>query len=198
MRQLFLCLTRYPLLLEVYIDHRSVSLSPFARGSYYFLLTSSHRHHTHPASSPLISTSSLFRSVVQQTPLQTTKPVTEETFGFGKSSAVVGKTTARAVAESMTSSQLMTSSNTRSDVITPAQVRSTSTCSNTVTGIAASDMDPEETPAFIKAFIFSPEVPIRVDYKGKNVRGDKNLISNPVTNLLIGLAQLNCSELRLR
>lgn len=37
-----------------------------------------------------------------------------------------------------------------------------------------------------------------MDYKGKNIRGDKNLISNPVTNLLIGLAQLNCSELRLK
>ena len=32
-------------------------------------------------------------------------------------------------------------------------------------------LEVEESPVFVKAFMFSPEVPIRVDYKGKNLRG---------------------------
>eukprot|EP00116_Pleurobrachia_bachei_P012506 sb/3472768/ len=68
----------------------------------------------------------------------------------------------------------------------------------TISGGEINGGEESDTPAFIKAFVFSPDVPIRIDYKGKNIRGDKNLISNPVTNLLIGLAQLNCSELKLK
>lgn len=39
--------------------------------------------------------------------------------------------------------------------------------------------------------IFSPEVPIRLDYTGKHVDGS-------LSGLLLGLGQLDCSELRLK
>lgn len=42
--------------------------------------------------------------------------------------------------------------------------------------------------------VFSPEVPIRLDYVGKRV----DLSSGPVAGLLMGLGQLNCSELTLK
>lgn len=42
--------------------------------------------------------------------------------------------------------------------------------------------------------IFSPEVLVRLDYHGKRV----DLTHGPLTGLLMGLAQLNCSELRLK
>lgn len=40
---------------------------------------------------------------------------------------------------------------------------------------------------------FAPEVPIRLDYHGKRV----DMTHGPLPGLLMGLAQLNCSELRL-
>ena len=42
--------------------------------------------------------------------------------------------------------------------------------------------------------VFSPEVPIRLDYHGKRV----DLTHGPLAGLLMGLGQLNCSELRLK
>lgn len=42
--------------------------------------------------------------------------------------------------------------------------------------------------------IFSPEVFVRLDYHGKRV----DLTHGPLAGLLMGLAQLNCSELRLK
>lgn len=42
--------------------------------------------------------------------------------------------------------------------------------------------------------VFSPEVPIRLDYVGKRV----DLSAGPVAGLLMGLGQLNCSELTLK
>lgn len=42
--------------------------------------------------------------------------------------------------------------------------------------------------------VFSPEVPIRLDYQGKRV----DLTHGPLAGLLMGLGQLNCSELRLK
>ncbi|XP_063692394.1 autophagy-related protein 2 homolog A-like isoform X2 [Bolinopsis microptera] len=135
----------------------------------------------------------------------TTRTVAEEPLSFGKSSAVVGKTTACAVSERGGVTAPMTSSSRgsmTSSASSSLHARSTaasgSVCGTTLPESNRSTPDIEDTPTFIKAFVFSPEVPIRVDYKGKNIRGDKNLISNPVTNLLIGLAQLNCSELRLK
>merc|ERR1719427_1667457 len=47
---------------------------------------------------------------------------------------------------------------------------------------------------YFKSFIFSPAVPIRIDYVGKYV----DLTQGALTGLLAGLAQLNCSELTLR
>jgi len=47
---------------------------------------------------------------------------------------------------------------------------------------------------FIKTFIFSPDVPIRLDYQGKHV----NIEQGTLAGLIIGLSQLNCSELRLK
>lgn len=47
---------------------------------------------------------------------------------------------------------------------------------------------------YFRSLIFSPEVPIRLDYLGKRV----DLTHGPLPGLLMGLAQLNCSELRLK
>lgn len=52
-----------------------------------------------------------------------------------------------------------------------------------------------EAPSlFIKSFLFSPEVPIRLDYQGKYV----NIEQGTLAGLIMGLSQLNCSELRLK
>lgn len=42
--------------------------------------------------------------------------------------------------------------------------------------------------------VFSPEVPIRLDYQGKRV----DMTHGPLAGLLMGLGQLNCSELHLK
>lgn len=47
---------------------------------------------------------------------------------------------------------------------------------------------------FHRNFIFSPEVPIRIDYEGKRV----DLTHGPLAGLLMGLAQLNCLQIRLK
>lgn len=52
----------------------------------------------------------------------------------------------------------------------------------------------EPAPTFFRSFIFSPEVPIRLDYQGKRVDMEQGTLAG----LLIGLGQLNCSELRLK
>ncbi|CAK9813594.1 Autophagy-related protein 2 homolog B [Anthophora quadrimaculata] len=49
-------------------------------------------------------------------------------------------------------------------------------------------------PIYFRSVIFSPEVLIRLDYHGKRV----DLTHGPLAGLLMGLAQLNCSELRLK
>ncbi|XP_065221759.1 autophagy-related protein 2 homolog A [Planococcus citri] len=50
------------------------------------------------------------------------------------------------------------------------------------------------SPIFIKSFIFSPDVPIRLDYEGKRV----DMSHGPLAGLIMGLGQLNCSELKLK
>jgi autophagy-related protein 2 len=45
-----------------------------------------------------------------------------------------------------------------------------------------------------RSFLFSREVPIRLDYQGKRV----DMTHGPLAGLLMGLGQLNCSELRLK
>lgn len=52
----------------------------------------------------------------------------------------------------------------------------------------------QPAPTFFRSFIFSPEVPIRLDYQGKRVDMEQGTLAG----LLIGLGQLNCSELRLK
>ncbi|XP_028031335.1 autophagy-related protein 2 homolog A isoform X2 [Bombyx mandarina] len=57
------------------------------------------------------------------------------------------------------------------------------------------DAEPvDDSPIYFRRVVFSPEVPIRLDYVGKRV----DLSSGPVAGLLMGLGQLNCSELTLK
>ncbi|XP_078034719.1 autophagy-related 2 isoform X1 [Augochlora pura] len=49
-------------------------------------------------------------------------------------------------------------------------------------------------PIYFRSVIFSPEVLVRLDYHGKRV----DLTHGSLAGLLMGLAQLNCSELRLK
>ncbi|GBP70052.1 Autophagy-related protein 2 homolog A [Eumeta japonica] len=52
----------------------------------------------------------------------------------------------------------------------------------------------DDSPLYFRRVVFSPEVPIRLDYVGKRV----DLSAGPVAGLLMGLGQLNCSELKLK
>lgn len=52
----------------------------------------------------------------------------------------------------------------------------------------------EASPIFFRHVIFSPDVPIRLDYQGKRVE----LSHGPLAGLLMGLGQLQCSEIRLK
>ena len=49
-------------------------------------------------------------------------------------------------------------------------------------------------PLFFNEFIFSPAVPIRLDYRGKRI----DIEQGKIAGLLMGLGQLNCSQLRLQ
>uniref|UniRef100_A0A1B6D799 Autophagy-related protein 2 n=1 Tax=Clastoptera arizonana TaxID=38151 RepID=A0A1B6D799_9HEMI len=49
-------------------------------------------------------------------------------------------------------------------------------------------------PIFIRSFVFSPDVPIRLDYEGKHV----DMTHGPLAGFLMGMAQLSCSELKLK
>ncbi|ELW47207.1 Autophagy-related protein 2 like protein B [Tupaia chinensis] len=66
-------------------------------------------------------------------------------------------------------------------------------------GAEGKDFSAEETsfgdqPVFFREFRFTSEVPIRLDYHGKHVSMDQGTLAG----ILIGLAQLNCSELKLK
>nr|QSV39518.1 autophagy associated protein [Locusta migratoria] len=56
------------------------------------------------------------------------------------------------------------------------------------------DNRPPPPPIFFRSFTFTPEVPIRLDYHGKHV----DMTHGPLAGLLMGLGQLNSSELRLK
>lgn len=58
-----------------------------------------------------------------------------------------------------------------------------------------SSMD-ENAPVYFKSFVFSPDVPIKIDYHGKHV--DINSQYGPLAGILIGMGQLNHSELTLK
>ncbi|CAB3245611.1 unnamed protein product [Arctia plantaginis] len=52
----------------------------------------------------------------------------------------------------------------------------------------------DDSPIYFRRIVFSPDVPIRLDYVGKRV----DLSAGPIAGLLMGLGQLNCSELTLK
>lgn len=49
-------------------------------------------------------------------------------------------------------------------------------------------------PVYIRQFVFSPDVTIRLDYEGRHI----DLSQGSLAGLLMGLAQLNCSEITLK
>ncbi|XP_011503827.1 PREDICTED: autophagy-related protein 2 homolog A [Ceratosolen solmsi marchali] len=57
-----------------------------------------------------------------------------------------------------------------------------------------SEIQENSHPVYFRSVIFTPEVLVRLDYHGKRV----DLTHGPLAGLLMGLAQLNCSELRLK
>ncbi|KAM9377347.1 autophagy-related protein 2 homolog A [Pholidichthys leucotaenia] len=59
---------------------------------------------------------------------------------------------------------------------------------------SAGSSSSSEQPIYFREFRFTFEVPIKLDYQGKNV----NIEHGTFIGILIGLAQLNCSELKLK
>ncbi|XP_058467736.1 autophagy-related protein 2 homolog A [Malaya genurostris] len=57
-----------------------------------------------------------------------------------------------------------------------------------------SEVGDDTPPIYFRNIIFSPDVPIRIDYHGKRVE----LSHGPLAGLLMGLGQLQCSEIRLK
>lgn len=51
-----------------------------------------------------------------------------------------------------------------------------------------------KAPVYIRQFVFSPDVTIRIDYEGRHI----DLSQGSLAGLLMGLAQLNCSEITLK
>lgn len=54
--------------------------------------------------------------------------------------------------------------------------------------------EPEDPPIYFREFRFVSEVPVWLDYRGKRVSMEQGALAG----ILIGLARLNCSELRLK
>lgn len=52
----------------------------------------------------------------------------------------------------------------------------------------------DNAPIYFRSIIFGPDVPIRLDYQGKRVE----LSHGPIAGLLMGLGQLQCSEIILK
>jgi autophagy-related protein 2 len=59
------------------------------------------------------------------------------------------------------------------------------------TGTTSNDC---KTPVYIRQFVFSPDVTIRLDYEGRHI----DFSQGSLNGLLMGLAQLNCSEITLK
>ncbi|KAK2491330.1 hypothetical protein MC885_018408 [Smutsia gigantea] len=59
---------------------------------------------------------------------------------------------------------------------------------------SAEEVSFSDQPVFFREFRFTSEVPIRLDYHGKHLSMDQGTLAG----ILIGLAQLNCSELKLK
>lgn len=69
------------------------------------------------------------------------------------------------------------------------------TSSQEATGSRHGSSSAEQQPIYFREFRFTSEVPIWLDYHGKHVTMDQ---VGTFAGLLIGLAQLNCSELKLK
>ncbi|XP_036286351.1 autophagy-related protein 2 homolog A isoform X2 [Pipistrellus kuhlii] len=74
----------------------------------------------------------------------------------------------------------------------PEGVETSDTPEAAVGGQGASS---EQQPIYFREFRFTAEVPIWLDYHGKHISMDQ---VGTFTGLLVGLAQLNCSELKLK
>uniref|UniRef100_A0A8C9PIR3 Autophagy related 2A n=1 Tax=Spermophilus dauricus TaxID=99837 RepID=A0A8C9PIR3_SPEDA len=75
------------------------------------------------------------------------------------------------------------------------QPKSTDTSSSQETSGSGHGSSVEQQPIYFREFRFTSEVPIWLDYHGKHVTMDQ---VGTFAGLLIGLAQLNCSELKLK
>uniref|UniRef100_I3MEC9 Autophagy related 2A n=1 Tax=Ictidomys tridecemlineatus TaxID=43179 RepID=I3MEC9_ICTTR len=75
------------------------------------------------------------------------------------------------------------------------QPKSTDTNSSQETSGSGHSSSVEQQPIYFREFRFTSEVPIWLDYHGKHVTMDQ---VGTFAGLLIGLAQLNCSELKLK
>lgn len=64
----------------------------------------------------------------------------------------------------------------------------------TAAGSAAADCGNKKAPIYFREVIFSPEVNIRLDYHGKRIE----LSRGPIVGFLMGLGQLQCSEIKLK
>lgn len=58
-------------------------------------------------------------------------------------------------------------------------------------GVTPSD---SKAPVYIRQFVFSQDVTIRLDYEGRHI----DLSQGSLAGLLMGLGQLNCSEITLK
>lgn len=59
---------------------------------------------------------------------------------------------------------------------------------------AGTSPNESKAPVYIRQFVFSPDVTIRLDYEGRHI----DLSQGSLAGLLMGLAQLNCSEITLK
>lgn len=75
------------------------------------------------------------------------------------------------------------------------QPKSTDTSSSQEASGSGHGSSVEQQPIYFREFRFTSEVPIWLDYHGKHVTMDQ---VGTFAGLLIGLAQLNCSELKLK
>ncbi|KAK9884101.1 hypothetical protein WA026_005041 [Henosepilachna vigintioctopunctata] len=60
------------------------------------------------------------------------------------------------------------------------------------------DVDNDTNPIFFREIVFNPCVFIKIDYRGKRVEVADGSLFSLLVGLMMGLGQLNCSELRLK
>ncbi|KAL3285630.1 hypothetical protein HHI36_000162 [Cryptolaemus montrouzieri] len=59
-------------------------------------------------------------------------------------------------------------------------------------------IDNSKQPVYFRNVVFGPDVPIKIDYQGKRVELADGSLASLLIGLVMGLGQLNCSELRLK